>query len=112
MRRAVASRRPASATAGSRSRSVKAANRSSNLSEVASTSLKKSGSRYWGLCPFHSEKTPSFQVHADKQIFHCFGCGVGGDVFAFRMRHDSLDCPDAPNGELVPVGFRCLVAGV
>jgi len=57
--------------------------------------LKKSGSRYWGLCPFHTEKTPSFQVHADKQMFHCFGCGVGGDVFAFRMRHDSVEFTDA-----------------
>ncbi len=57
--------------------------------------LKQSGKRSWGLCPFHSEKTPSFQVHSDKQIFYCFGCGVGGDVFAFRMRHDGLDFPDA-----------------
>ena len=56
--------------------------------------LKKSGSRYWGLCPFHSEKTPSFQVHPDKQIFHCFGCGEGGDVFSFRMRHDGTDFLD------------------
>ena len=57
-------------------------------------SLKRSGSRYWGLCPFHSEKTPSFQVHPDKQIFHCFGCGEGGDVFSFRMRHDGTDFLD------------------
>lgn len=57
--------------------------------------LKKSGSRHWGLCPFHSEKTPSFQVHEDRQIFHCFGCDASGDVFAFRMRHDGLDFPDA-----------------
>ncbi len=56
--------------------------------------LKKSGSRFWGLCPFHDEKTPSFQVHADKQIFYCFGCGAGGDVFAFRMRTEGLDFPD------------------
>ena len=57
--------------------------------------LKKSGSRLWGLCPFHDEKTPSFQVHEDKQIFYCFGCGAGGDVFAFRMKHEGLDFPDA-----------------
>ena len=57
--------------------------------------LKKSGSRHWGLCPFHTEKTPSFQVHEDKQVFHCFGCGASGDVFAFRMQQDGLDFPDA-----------------
>ncbi len=57
--------------------------------------LKKSGSRHWGLCPFHSEKTASFQVHEDRQVFHCFGCGASGDVFAFRMQHDGLDFPDA-----------------
>lgn len=56
--------------------------------------LRKSGSRLWGLCPFHDEKTPSFQVHEDKQIFYCFGCGAGGDVFAFRMKQDGLDFPD------------------
>ena len=50
--------------------------------------LKKTGNRHWGLCPFHSEKTPSFTVHADKQMFHCFGCGEGGDVFGFRMKVD------------------------
>ncbi len=57
--------------------------------------LKKSGSRFWGLCPFHDEKSASFQVHSDKQIFYCFGCGAGGDVFAFRMRTEGLDFPDA-----------------
>jgi DNA primase len=57
--------------------------------------LRKQGSRFWGLCPFHGEKTASFQVHADKQIFYCFGCGAGGDVFAFRMRTEGLDFPDA-----------------
>jgi DNA primase len=57
--------------------------------------LKKSGNRHWGLCPFHSEKTPSFQVHEDRQIYHCFGCGASGDVFGFRMLHDGLDFPDA-----------------
>lgn len=48
-----------------------------------SVSLKKSGARYKGLCPFHGEKTPSFSVDKDKGFFHCFGCGVGGDVFKF-----------------------------
>ena len=57
--------------------------------------LKRSGNRHWGLCPFHDEKTPSFQVLEDRGIFHCFGCDASGDVFAFRMRHDGLDFPDA-----------------
>ena len=45
--------------------------------------LKRSGSNYMGLCPFHSEKSPSFSVSPAKQIFHCFGCGVGGNVIHF-----------------------------
>ena len=48
--------------------------------------LKRSGSNYIGLCPFHNEKTPSFSVSPSKGIFHCFGCGVGGDVISFIMR--------------------------
>ena len=47
--------------------------------------LSKKGANYWGLCPFHNEKTPSFSVSADKQIFHCFGCGKGGGVISFVM---------------------------
>ena len=47
--------------------------------------LKKQGRNYFGLCPFHGESTPSFSVSADKQIFHCFGCGAGGNVFTFLM---------------------------
>ncbi|EQC2288214.1 CHC2 zinc finger domain-containing protein, partial [Listeria monocytogenes] len=45
--------------------------------------LKKQGRNYSGLCPFHGEKTPSFSVSPEKQIFHCFGCGKGGNVFSF-----------------------------
>jgi len=52
--------------------------------------LKKAGKNYRALCPFHREKTPSFMVSEEKQIFHCFGCGVGGDVFTFLMRYENL----------------------
>ena len=57
--------------------------------------LKKSGQNFKGLCPFHSEKTPSFMVHPTKQIFHCFGCGVGGDIVSFLMKHDNLPFTEA-----------------
>ena len=57
--------------------------------------LKKSGQNFTGLCPFHSEKTPSFAVHPVKQIYHCFGCGVGGDVFSFIMAMEKCDFPEA-----------------
>ncbi len=57
--------------------------------------LKRQGRDYAALCPFHQEKTPSFTVSPSKQIFHCFGCGAGGDVIAFAMRYDNLDFPAA-----------------
>jgi DNA primase len=57
--------------------------------------LKKSGQNFSGLCPFHSEKTPSFAVHPVKQIYHCFGCGVGGDVFKFVMEMEKISFPEA-----------------
>ncbi|MBI3669501.1 MAG: DNA primase [Acidobacteria bacterium] len=57
--------------------------------------LKKSGQNFTGLCPFHAEKTPSFAVHPVKQIYHCFGCGVGGDVFKFVMEMDKCSFPEA-----------------
>jgi len=57
--------------------------------------LKKSGQNFTGLCPFHGEKTPSFAVHPVKQIFHCFGCGKGGDVFTFVMEMEKCPFPDA-----------------
>ena len=57
--------------------------------------LRKAGANYMGLCPFHQEKTPSFAVHPTKQFFHCFGCGVSGDVFKFVMMMDNLTFPEA-----------------
>jgi DNA primase len=57
--------------------------------------LKKLGSSWKGLCPFHQEKTPSFNVRSEPAVFHCFGCGVGGDVFKFVMLHDRASFPEA-----------------
>ena len=69
----------------------------SSIVEVISdfVSLKKSGKNHLGLCPFHSEKTPSFTVNEEKGIFHCFGCGVGGNIFNFLMRANHLSFPEA-----------------
>src|SRR5688572_14518758 len=58
-------------------------------------SLKKAGATYKGLCPFHGEKTPSFQVNRDKGFFHCFGCGAGGDVIKFLELHEKIGFTDA-----------------
>ena len=57
--------------------------------------LKRSGRNYFGLCPFHNEKSPSFSVSPDKQIFHCFGCGVGGNVFTFLMKIEGISFVEA-----------------
>ncbi len=56
---------------------------------------KRTGANLFGLCPFHSEKTPSFSVNRDRQIYHCFGCGKGGGVINFIMEIENLDFPDA-----------------
>ena len=57
--------------------------------------LKKSGSSYVGLCPFHNEKSPSFSVSGTKQMYHCFGCGVGGNVITFVMEYENFTFPEA-----------------
>lgn len=57
--------------------------------------LKKRGKNYFGVCPFHQEKTPSFAVNEEKQIYHCFGCGAGGDVFKFLMEYKSISFIEA-----------------
>ncbi len=61
----------------------------------AQITLKRTGKNYVGLCPFHAEKTPSFSVNVEKQIFHCFGCGTGGNVFTFLMKMEGLSFPEA-----------------
>lgn len=68
-------------------------------------SLKKSGSNYFGVCPFHSEKTPSFSVNREKQIYHCFGCGAGGGVINFIMRIENFTFIEA-------VRFLAEIAGM
>ncbi len=68
-------------------------------------SLKKAGKNHVGLCPFHAEKTPSFSVNPDKQIFHCFGCGVGGDVFKFIELQEGLNFPEAVRSLAVRSGI-------
>ena len=57
--------------------------------------LKKAGRNHIGSCPFHKEKTPSFTVSAEKQIFYCFGCGQGGNVFSFLMKINNMTFPEA-----------------
>jgi len=57
--------------------------------------LKKAGSNYKARCPFHEERTPSFMVSRDKQIFKCFGCSVGGDVIEFLMKQENLNFREA-----------------
>lgn len=63
------------------------------ISEYVSLT-KRGGTNYFGVCPFHDEKTPSFSVHAQRQTYHCFGCGEGGNVFTFIMKIEGVDFPD------------------
>jgi DNA primase len=76
-----------------------------DIAEIVSqyVELRRTGSSFKGLCPFHQEKTPSFNVSPDRQIFHCFGCGIGGDVFKFLMEIDGISFVDAVR----QLGSRC-----
>jgi DNA primase len=69
----------------------------SNIVEIASqyTTLRRRGRKHVGLCPFHSEKAPSFTVDEEKQLYHCFGCGAGGDIFTLIMEKENLSFPEA-----------------
>ena len=57
--------------------------------------IQKKGSNYFGLCPFHNEKSPSFSVSANKQMYYCFGCGAGGNVFTFLMEYENYSFQEA-----------------
>ena len=79
--------------------------------------LKKRGNKMVGLCPFHSEKTPSFTVDRTKGLFHCFGCGKGGDVFTFVMEKLNLSFPEAlewlsEKCKLGNIKYKCLSENV
>ena len=68
--------------------------------------MRKAGAQnYSGLCPFHNEKTPSFSVHATRQFFHCFGCGVSGDVFSFVQKIENITFPEAVRGVAQKLGI-------
>jgi DNA primase len=68
-----------------------------NIVDVVSNylPLKQQGRNHWGLCPFHNEKTPSFSVSADNNVYHCFGCKAGGNVVQFVMEMEKLTYPEA-----------------
>ena len=70
---------------------------SSNIVSVASKyiSLQRKGRRYWACCPFHFEKTPSFAIDEIKQTYHCYGCGVGGDVISFVRKYENIEFMEA-----------------
>ena len=69
----------------------------SNIADVVSgyVKLQKKGNSYFGLCPFHNEKTPSFSVTPGKEMYYCYGCGAGGDVFSFLMKYENFTFGEA-----------------
>ena len=77
--------------------SIEKVRQAADIIEVVSSyvELKQRGRNFFGLCPFHNEKTPSFSVNPDKQIYKCFGCGSGGSSINFIMEMESLEFPDA-----------------
>ena len=84
-----------------------------SIVEVVSdyVTLKKAGRNYSGLCPFHSEKTPSFTVNEEKGVFYCFGCQAGGDVFKFLMLYDGLTFPESIERLAERYGIRVEFSG-
>lgn len=68
--------------------------------------MQKKGSNYWACCPFHNEKTPSFSVSGNKQMFHCFGCGVSGNVYTFVMKYENYSFPEAVRALADRVGVQ------
>jgi DNA primase len=72
----------------------------------AKTDLRRVGSRWTGLCPFHDERTPSFSVDPDRGLYHCFGCGVGGDAIRFVQETEALDFPEAVEALAERYGVR------
>jgi DNA primase catalytic core len=71
--------------------------------------LKRAGSNYSGLCPFHTEKTPSFSVSPSRNSYHCFGCGAGGSAIRFLQEHDGLTFPEAVKRLAEAAGIRAVL---
>lgn len=72
--------------------------------------LTRRGNRYWGICPFHEEKTSSFSVTPDKNLFYCFGCHAGGNVFTYLMKRDGIDFPEAVEILAAKAGVQLVAA--
>jgi DNA primase len=87
---------------------IEAIRERTDLVEVASNyvALKKKGKYFWGLCPFHKEKTPSFKIDPVLQLYHCFGCGEGGNVFNFLMKIEKLEFPEVVETLAQKIGYK------
>ena len=72
--------------------------------------LTRKGNRYWGICPFHAEKTPSFSVSAEKKMFYCFGCHTGGNMFSFVMKRDGIEFKEAIQVLAAKAGVKIVTA--